>query len=120
MFGGKKKPETKDPFRDPEYVEAIIEAGEKFPDDPLKQLEYLSTNYNKKFKVMRMLQLAQNNLSLNGHGDIELYSGTLDWFVRGMLDAVAHMKDDLPDGVYGTINTNIEPVTKTMIEYKSK
>lgn len=120
MFNSKKKAEIIDHTKDPKYAEAKRVAEEKFPDDPFKQLDYLSTNYSHKFKVMRMLQLAQNNLSLNGRGDVELYAGNLEWFARGMLDAVAHMQDDLPDGVYEFIITNIESVSKTMIEYKSK
>ncbi len=120
MFGLNKKKEIKKQTRDPEYIKAKIEANEKFPDDPLNQIEYLFENYGPKFKVMRMLELAQFNLSINPNGNVELFAGTLDWFIRGTLDAVDHMEDDLPDGVYEYINTNIEPVSKKIIQYKSK
>lgn len=120
MFGLNKKKEIRKQTRDPEYIKAWIEADEKFPKDPLRQIEYLGEKYGPKFKVMRMLELAQANLSINHKGDVELFAGTLDWFVRGTLDAVDHMQDDLPEGVYQYINTNIEPVSKKIIQYKSK
>ncbi len=120
MFGGKKKAEIIKHTRDPKYIDAKIEAEEKFPGDPLNQVEYLSDNYGPKFKVIRMLELAQFNLSINHKGNVELFAGTLDWFIRGALDAVDHMQDDLPDGVYQYIDKNISPVSKKIIEYKSK
>lgn len=120
MFSLKKKKEIVRHTEDLRYKTATMEAEGKFPGDALNQLEFLLENYGPKYKVMRMLELAQQNLSINRNGNVELYAGTLDWFIRGTLDAVNHMQEDLPDGVYKYINTNMDPVAKKIIEYKSK
>lgn len=72
----------------------------KYPYNPAKQMEYFRCKQqNRKYELLATLRITRSVLNLNGR-HIEVEREDLDRMFRSLIDLTAHLKENLPDGVY--------------------
>lgn len=113
----KRKKEINNHYRDHSYINARIDSAKKYPDDLFLQLDYMKKTYGVKFHMMRMTEIAQVALRDTKESELELHPVLLEYMTRGFMDALAHMQDDLPNGVYGYIENNTDTFFYKCIEH---
>lgn len=105
----KKQPKViNNHYRSHEYINAKLEMERLFPDNIITQVEEMKKVYGSKFHVMFMAQATQVQLRDTKEGKITFDPILLEYMSRGFIDAIAHMQEDLPEGIYEYIvnNTN--------------
>jgi len=95
-----------------DYNDITEKAYHSAPDDIIAQIEYVKKNGTTQHYIMFLVSKAQVELShyptLRGN-DMILKQGTVEYMLRGILDALRHMQDNLPEGVFEFITGNLEP-----------
>lgn len=90
----------------------LLFQAQEFSEDRKQQIDYMKNKGTSQQYLLGLLTLTQielaNNPSLRTK-DITLPQGTVEYLLRGILDAARHMQKDLPEGVYDTILGNLEP-----------
>ncbi|MCG8483104.1 MAG: hypothetical protein MJA31_07330 [Clostridia bacterium] len=116
----KKKPVRHDDNES--FQKLLFEARRKYKGDYLRQLQYMKEKGNKQSYIMGLLTIAQLDFSLSSnHGkEIKFEVINLDYLYRGILDAVRHMQEDLPEGVYDYIQSGIETFVLKSLEQVDK
>lgn len=94
----------------PEYIKLYSEAQEKFPDQPLNQLNYIKSKGNPQFTAIASAMIAQSVFVHPARlkEDYVFSGSSLDYFYRGLLDAIRHLDEYLPDGVFQYICSKTE------------
>lgn len=111
MFNG---PEPYEHSYSREYKDFVFKVEDKYPEDPKAVLKYIKENASKQTYVTYLLQLTQNELiseSAKSHWEQTPYqfsAGELEFMLRGFFDAVDHLKNDLPEGVFQYISNRSE------------
>ncbi|MFQ6391363.1 hypothetical protein ACLNAR_26625 [Priestia aryabhattai] len=97
-----------------EYQDFVFKVEDKYPDDPNAALKYIRENASRQTYITYLLRLTQNELnseSANPHWKQPTYqfsAGELEFMLRGFFDAVDHLKNDLPAGVFEYISNRSE------------
>jgi len=100
---------------DPEYIRLCAEAMET-SNDPIARINYTHGKGNRQTYLMFLLEQTQFVLSLSSNDHLMAEQRSLDYLYRALMDAVAHMQEGLPDGVYDYILSNIETFSESLIE----
>lgn len=101
-----------------EYLDVVIEAENKYRDNPIAKLEYVKKTGTAQDYLMALATTAQQVTSLAMIGDYSTTEpdiGKYDCLYRGIMDAVSHMDRDLPEGVFLYIINNVEGFTLDVI-----
>ncbi|PFW75832.1 hypothetical protein COL23_13420 [Priestia aryabhattai] len=97
-----------------EYQDFVSKVYDKYPDDPNAAVKYIKQNASRHTYITYLLQLTQNELiseSANPRWEQPTYqfsAGELEFMLRGFFDAVDHLENDLPAGVFDYISNRSE------------
>lgn len=101
------------------YHDITEKAYHSAPDDIIAQIEYVKENGTSQHYIMFLVSKAQVELSnyptLRGK-DMIFKQGTVEYLLRGILDALKHMQDNLPEGVFEYITGNLEPAMINILQ----
>ncbi len=104
-----------------EYVDLMIKVQTKFPEDPIKQIEYLNVNSEERrtyaIGMVEIIQKAFNSDQQNIRKIICLNDKMLDYFFRGMLDALNHIPQQ-NDHIFLYIANRIETLVIEAIKQR--
>lgn len=116
----KRKPKPIiDHYRSHDYINAKIQVTKSFPNSFISQVEEMKRLYGSKFHVMYMAEVTQTQLRDTNNGEIKLNPFLLEYMTRGFIDAIAHMQEDLPEGVYEYIENKTDTFFYTCIEHST-
>jgi len=92
--------------------EALFEAQNKY-NVASDQVEWLLQNkgYSSQQRLFAIIYIVQHQYSMSNSrsGDkVELNPIQIDYMMRGIIDALRHMQDDLPKDVWRSIENNLE------------
>ena len=118
MFKKEKKITHRD--KDEGVKEALIKA-QQYSDDPVEQFLWLKNNteLSAQQKVINMVDLIQMNFNVHTNKEIKLYDGHIDMLMRAFGDALRHMQEDLPSGVYTYLKNKSEDTLEDIIKQKT-
>lgn len=123
LFG--KKEQIVDRTRRDEYYNITKAAFENEPNDVLKQLKYVKDNGKPENYLTFLLQEGQKSVAYSNTPSKLSHSKTqVDYILRLYLDSVAHMQNNLPDGVYEyaipMVEGFVESTIKQVMESKQE
>lgn len=104
------------------YDEGVDEAlvnAQKQSDEALKQFQWVKNNEDLSYqqKIINMVTLIQMHFNSHTFEEIKLNDAHIDLLFRGFLDALSHMQEDLPEGVYKYIYSNtVHTLEEIMIQ----
>lgn len=98
-------------------IEALFEP-QRQSDVPYEQFKWLkeSRDLTDQQCVIGMVNLVQMNFNVHQEEKVVLSDGEIDCLMRGFADALRHMQEDLPEGVYHYINNNVEDALEHAIK----
>ncbi|CUB08925.1 hypothetical protein SAMN04487767_106239 [Bacillus wiedmannii] len=112
MFGKEDMPYKHNDSQ--EYKQLISEAYNKYPENQLDALKYVKEKGGVHNYITFLLEITQSELihesskSSGEQNKYEFSAGQLEFMLRGFYDAVNHMPNDLPHGVYNYISNRSE------------
>lgn len=117
MFRKEKKITYRD--RDEGVVESLVEA-QKHSDEPLEQFLWVKNNQDLSYqqKIINMVALTQLHFNSHTFEEIKLNDAHIDLLSRAFLDALGHMQEDLPEGVYKFIYSNAADTLEEVMKQK--
>jgi hypothetical protein len=118
MFSLKKEILRQDKTK--KYMDVTWVALERFPEDYLKQLEYVKENGTKQHYALWLADRVQYLSSLSFGKKLELTSSDTDLIGRSLMDALRYMQQDLPEGVYDYIVNKMENSMLEIMKQLSK
>ncbi len=98
-----------------EYKDIAISIRNKFPDNPLKQLEEWEKQPSE-YRVMGISEVVQHFLAHQQGKSANLGAGQIELLYRSLLDLSRHLQENLPDGVYDYNYYNIQGVSKYLLK----
>ncbi|MBG9812376.1 hypothetical protein ABD68_12450 [Bacillus endophyticus] len=123
MFNKIGKKEKEITYRDTDsgVREALIGA-KNHSNSPYEQFLWLKNNkeLSSQQSTIGMVELAQMNFNVHKGETIHLNDGEVDYLMRGLGDALRHMQEDLPEGVWHYIKSHIEDSLEHAIKQSTK
>ncbi|MGK5512193.1 hypothetical protein [Brevibacillus formosus] len=115
----KKEKQIVNQYAEEEYRNLLHHVQVKFPDEPLEQVEYVRQNNDSRYYVMMLVEIAQRELAKRPtlSEEMNISPMLLEYMLRGFMDAVAHMQDELPEGVYDYIKNKSDTFLLKCIEH---
>src|SRR5699024_5819663 len=104
---------------DDKGVKESLYKAQEYSDDPLEQLNWINEHdeLTYKQKVMNMASITQVSFNNPEHKEIKLSNNEIDIIMRGIINTLNHMQEELPEGEYNYIYKRIN---QTLIEIMKK
>lgn len=100
----------------PEYMRLKEEALE-VSNDPIARVNYAHGKGSRQaYLLFFLLEQTQHALSTSTNEHLAVGKDNLEYLYRALIDAVNHMQEGLPEGVFDYILGNIESLSESLLE----